>query len=559
MNRPLLVTACAVAALLPSAARAQHAMRPGMRMDMPQAKPKAKPANTPPVSRKAPRASPAKAKAQSHSVDPHAGHQMPMDTATGPRPAPGPQERSTSTPPPPSIPPSPAKAGAQSRRLDPHAQHTMPMDATTGPRPAPGKQEEEVIAPPADAMEGMAMPSAPATPHDPHAGHDMAGMSMLPFDGAYGEGSGTARNPGNAGQMLGEHLMLGDWGVMLHGYVWGTYTDQGGPRGANMAFVESMAMLSGTRDLGGGTRLQLRTMMSLEPLIGKSGYPNLFATGETADGVNPLIDRQHPHDLFMELSARVDVDAGKGSAFLYGGPVAEPALGPSAFMHRASATYEPMAPITHHWFDSTHIAYGVVTAGYAAPRWQIEASAFRGREPDQYRWAIERPSLDSWSVRATWTPSPAWALQASHGQLKSPEQLEAFRNERRTTASVQYAHGGVATLLAYSAKHKVPGRVLSAWLAEVNWDINRHDTLFARGESVANDELFPDPASPLHDAKFRVGKLEGGYAYRLPLVGPFDLALGGAVGVYAKPKALDQAYGTFPVSVSLFAKVSLAR
>ena len=544
MNRPVLVTACAVAAMLPSVARAQHAMMPGMKMDMPKPKPKSEPKTKPrptktrpaprPTSPHSPFPSPAKAAARSRSVDPHAQHTMPMDTTTGPRPAPGKAEGNAS--PPPSLSPSPAEAGAQSRNVDPHAQHTMPMDATTEPQPAPGKQEGQI-----------------------HAGHDMAGMTMLPFDGAYGEGSGTSRNPGNAGQMLGEHLMLGQWGVMLHGYLWGTYTDQGGPRGANMAFVESMAMLSGTRDLGTGARLQLRTMMSLEPLIGKAGYPNLFATGETADGVNPLIDRQHPHDLFMELSARVDVDAGKGSAFLYGGPVAEPALGPSAFMHRASATYEPMAPITHHWFDSTHIAYGVVTAGYATPHWQIETSAFRGREPDQYRWAIERPSLDSWSVRATWTPTPAWAVQASHGQLKSPEQLEAFRNERRTTASVQYAHGGVATLLAYSAKHKLPGRVLSAWLAEVNWDINRHDTLFARGESVANDELFPDPASPLHDVKFRVGKLEGGYAYRLPLAGPFDLALGGAVGVYAKPKALDQAYGVFPVSFSLFAKVSLAR
>ena len=410
---------------------------------------------------------------------------------------------------------------------------------------------------PADhAMPGTtSMPDMPGMP----SAHAMPGMSMLPMNGAYGEGSGTSRNPGNAGAMLGEHVMAGDWAVMLHGYVWGTYTDQGGPRGADMAFVESMAMLSAARDLGTGARLQLRSMMSLEPLIGAKGYPNLFATGETANGVTPLIDRQHPHDLFMELSARVDVDAGNGAAFLYGGPVAEPALGPSAFMHRASATYQPMAPITHHWFDSTHITYGVVTAGYATPRWQIEASAFRGREPNQYRWGIERPALDSWSVRATWTPSPAWALQASHGWLKSPEQLEPFRDEARTTASVQYAHGGVSTLLAYSAKHKLPGRVLSGWLGEVSWDIDQHDTLFARGESVANDELFADPRDPLHDRKFRVNKLEGGYAYRLPLVGPLDLALGGAVGIYAKPAALDRAYGKFPISLSVFAKISLAR
>ena len=390
----------------------------------------------------------------------------------------------------------------------------------------------------------------------PDSSSAIPSMSMSAADAPYGEGSGTSRNPGIGGAMHGLHIPAGQWMLMLHGYVWGIYTDQGGPRGDNQAFVTSMAMLSAERHFG-SARVQLRSMMSLEPLMGKRGYPNLFATGETANGIDQLIDRQHPHDLFMELSARVDVDAGRGSVFLYGGPVAEPALGPSAFMHRPSATYQPLSPITHHWFDSTHISYGVVTAGYAAPKWQIEASAFRGREPDQFRWNIERLALDSWSVRATWTPSPAWAVQVSHGRLKSPEQLEAFRDEARTTASVQYAHSGLSALLAFSNKHKLHGRALTAWLAEANWEIGRHHTLFARAENVANDELFPNPLDPLHDRKFRVSKLEGGYAYRMSLAGPVDLALGGTMGVYDKPAALDVAYGRFPLSFSLFAKVSL--
>jgi hypothetical protein len=299
-------------------------------------------------------------------------------------------------------------------------------------------------------------------------------------------------------------------------------------------------------------------MLSLEPLMGAKGYPNLFATGETADGITHLVDRQHPHDLFMELSARIAVDIGADtSLFLYGGPVAEPALGPSAFMHRASAQYEPLAPITHHWFDSTHISYGVVTGGVATPHFQIETSGFRGREPDQYRWDIETPKLDSWSVRATWTPSPAWAVQVSHGRIKSPEELEPDQDEARTTASVQYDQGGLSTTFAFSAKTKLPGRTLTAWLAEVNWDIDRHHTLFGRAENVANDELFPNPSDPLHDQAFRVSKFEGGYAYRMPLVGPFALALGGALAAYAKPAALDAAYGNAPVSYTLFAKLSL--
>ncbi|MEO5866795.1 MAG: hypothetical protein ABIS14_05720 [Sphingomonas sp.] len=383
----------------------------------------------------------------------------------------------------------------------------------------------------------------------------MAGMGNASV--AYGEGSGTSRVPGANGAMHGLHLATGAWMVMLHGYAWGVYTDQGGPRGGKDAFVQSMAMLQGVRDFG-GARLQLRSMLSLEPAMGPRGYHNLFATGETADGTNPLIDRQHPHDLFMELAARFDIDVAPGtSLFVYGGPVAEPALGPSAFMHRASATYLPESPITHHWFDSTHISYGVLTGGAATAHWQIEGSAFRGREPDQHRWNIEAPRLDSWSVRASWTPSPAWAAQISHGFIKSGEQLEPAINEHRTTASLSYAQDGFSATAGFAIKNKQPGRALTAFLAEANYEVGAHHTVFGRFENVANDELFPDPADPLHDRTFRISRLEGGYAYRLTLVGPIQAALGGAVGVYGKPAALDAAYGKFPVSFSLFAKVSL--
>ncbi|TPG39645.1 hypothetical protein EAH79_13110 [Sphingomonas koreensis] len=374
---------------------------------------------------------------------------------------------------------------------------------------------------------------------------------------AFATGSGTTRLPANEGMMSGLHVDTGGWMLMAHGYLWGAYTDQSGPRGDSDAFVESMAMLGGDRDLGDGLHLSLRSMLSLEPLMGARGYPNLFATGETANGA-PLVDRQHPHDLFMELSARLDVDVGAdASLFLYGGPVGEPALGPSAFMHRGSAAYEPLAPISHHWFDSTHITYGVVTAGWSEPKWQLEASAFRGREPDEYRWNIETPKLDSWSVRATWTPSPAWAIELSHGFLKSPEAQHPEADESRTIGSVQFANGALTTTLAASIKHPLPGRALSAFLAEANWDVTTHHTMFGRIENVANDELFPNPADPLHDRRFRVTRFEAGYAYRLPLAGPIGLALGGAIDAYSKPAGLDAAYGRAPIGYTLFAKLSL--
>lgn len=418
----------------------------------------------------------------------------------------------------------------------------------TAPDAAPGDSME---------MDGQTMDHGSmdhgAMDHDMQEGHDwqLAGQ-LLP----YATGSGTSRLPTFDSSMDGLHVMTGDWMLMAHGYVSSQYTDHSGPRGDDKAYVTSMTMLMAERQTGFG-KVQLRSMLSLEPLMSNRGYPNLFATGETAGGV-ALVDRQHPHDLFMELAARVDFRVGSGmTAYLYGGPVGEPALGPSAFMMRRSSRYNPEAPIAHHWFDSTHITYGVVTAGLSASRWQLETSAFRGAEPDEDRWDIETPRLDSWSVRATWTPSPRWAVQASYGQIHEPEALHPGEDEHRFTASAHYAdNGGFSAMAAFSSKDREPGKVLTAWLAEANWDLDEANTLFARAENVANDELFPNHDDPLHDVTFRVSKLQAGYARRIAF-DPFTLALGGSVNAYAKPDALDPVYGRNPWGYTLFARLSL--
>jgi hypothetical protein len=407
----------------------------------------------------------------------------------------------------------------------------------------------------------IAFPSAAFAQEHDHGqmGHAMNGdgeMDMaMPAPSGPSAGSGTSLLPANEG-MDGLHFPAGDWMVMAHGFVSTQYTDHSGPRGDDKFYATSMLMLTGERETGFG-RIQLKSMLSLEPAMDARGYPNLFATGETAGG-QPLVDRQHPHDLFMELAARVDFDiAANTRLFLYGGPVGEPALGPSAFMMRGSARYNPEPPITHHWFDSTHITYGVVTAGMANGTFQIEGSAFRGAEPDEHRWNIETPKLDSWSVRATLTPSPRWAIQASYGQIKQPEALHPGEDEHRFTASAHYDDGkGLSAMAAFSNKDRVPGASLTAWLAEANWNVDRRNTLFGRFENVANDELFPDHTDPLHDRTFRVSKFQIGYARRIPL-GPVELALGGSAALYAKPAALDAAYGSNPWGYTLFARFNL--
>lgn len=390
-----------------------------------------------------------------------------------------------------------------------------------------------------------------------HSNHDSMPMAMpISINEVYASfqtGSGTARLPGREPSMRGQHLMSGDWMFMIHGNASLQYTDHKGPRGDSKTYVTSMAMVTAERPTDWG-RVKFSAMTSLEPAMDAAGYPNLFATGETAGGL-PLVDRQHPHDLFMELAGRVDLNAGNGRVFLYGGPVGEPALGPSAFMHRGSAANNPEPPITHHWFDSTHITYGVVTLGYSASKWQIEASAFRGREPDERRWNIETPKLDSWSVRGTFNPSPNWSLQASYGELKEPEALHPGEDEQRFTTSVHYSSHSVSAMAAFSRKGH-DGDNHNAWLAEANWNLDPKNSLFSRIENVDNGELFPNPLDPLHDQHFTVTKLQAGYARHVPM-GPFELTLGGSANVYAKPAALDAAYGSNPWGYTLFMRISL--
>ena len=254
------------------------------------------------------------------------------------------------------------------------------------------------------------------------------------------EASGTSWQP-DSSVHVGAETMANDWMLMGHALLNGVYDSQQGPRGDTDAFLSGMLMGMADRRFDSGDTLQFRAMMSPEPLMGKSGYPLLLATGETANGVTPLIDRQHPHDLFMELSAAYShALSAKDSVFLYAGLPGEPAFGPPAFMHRQSILDSPEAPITHHWLDSTHISEGVVTSGYVHDNWKIEVSRFRGREPDQYRDDIEPGALDSTSARLSWNPTREWCLQTSWAYQVSPEQLEPLLNQNKVSASAIYTH-----------------------------------------------------------------------------------------------------------------------
>lgn len=398
-----------------------------------------------------------------------------------------------------------------------------------------------------------------AAPGGAHEHHPMEhAMEMRGSFGPYSmsrESSGTAWQP-DAAPHPGVHGMLGEWSTMTHGFVNLIYDDQGGPRGDTKTFSTSMLMVMAQRSAGGGT-VGLRGMVSLDPAMGKTGYPLLLQTGESANG-QPLIDRQHPHDLFMELSASYSRTlSANSSVFVYAGLPGEPALGPPAFMHRFSGEDNPEAPISHHWLDSTHITYGVVTLGYVLDRFKLEGSVFRGREPDENRYDIETGRLDSASVRLSFNPTREWALQVSRGHIKSPEESHADANVDRTTASAIYhrAFGSAQwqTTLAWGRNAPDHGEATSSYLLESAVRLARSHTLFGRAERADKNELFLDP-DPRAEQKYRVGKLTLGYLYDLPRDGHLRIGVGGLVSRYSLPGDLEPVYGD-PTSFMLFARV----
>ena len=391
------------------------------------------------------------------------------------------------------------------------------------------------------------------------AGPDPMGMS-----GMYGgydmtrEASGTSWQPDST-PMEGIHSVTGAWMTMLHGHADVVYDHQGGPRGNDQSFTTGMLMFMARRDITDGA-LGLRLMVSGDPPMGKSGYPLLFQTGETADGRTPLIDRQHPHNLLMEAAVTYSRSLSAGSsAFVYAGLAGEPALGPVAFMHRLSGQDNPEAPLTHHWLDSTHVSYGVVTAGYTWREFKLEASAFNGREPDQYRYDIEVRPLQSYAARLSYNPTSDWSLQASTGHLVSPEQLQPDVNERRTTASASYnAPVGQwwQTTLAWGRNSASAGHASAGWLLESAAQPVAGHTFFGRIERVAKDELFL-PGTAFYDDSFTINKLSLGYIHDFMRLQSINFGVGGSFSVYRFPGALDEVYGAHPTSFMLFVRARL--
>ncbi len=368
-------------------------------------------------------------------------------------------------------------------------------------------------------------------------------------------GSGTGWQPASVPEQ-DWMLMRGGWELMAHGVIFADYNQQGGPRGEGKAESVNWGMLMEEHKLGGGTML-LRQMFSAESLTSPHpGFPELFQTGETYHG-EPLVDHQHPHNVFAELSALYTLPLSeKVSWELYGGPSAEPALGPVVYLHRTSAAELPLAPLSHHLQDSTHTSFGVVTTGFTIERVKLEASAFNGREPNEERWSIQLAPLDSWAGRVSVAPGRDWAAQYSIGRLEHPEALEAG-SQWRQTASVEYNRrlkvGNWATSAVWGRVHKIADGVnLNGYLLESTLNFLRRNYGFTRLELVDKDELFPEAA--VHPA-YRIGAYTFGGVRDVVRNHAWQMGVGADVTLYSKPGALDAAYGRDPVSFQVFLRV----
>ena len=386
--------------------------------------------------------------------------------------------------------------------------------------------------------------------HEDHGQHGMQGrLNNWPMNK---EGSGTSLLPASSPMYMLHLGNSGGYDLSAMGFMTYNFTDAGGRRGESRFFSNSMLMLMGVKP-GEKETTGFSVMLSLDPLFnGRYGYPNLFQTGETAYG-EPLADFQHPHDLLVEVAGTYSREVAPGSrAFLYVAPVGEPALGGPTFMHRPSGVEIPEAPIGHHWFDATHISWGVVTVGLNAQTWQIEGSLFNGHEPDENRYSPDTLSLNSTAGRVTFTPTRDLAFNVAYGYLDEPESHDPGVNVHRLTAAALWNRGDFALGATFGRNIK-EGESTDSWLLEATY-AKGENTFFARWENVAKDELVGVP-----DGTYKINKFLLGGVREVSHFDGLDLGLGAYVGFYSFPSSLEPFYGSNPITAGVFFRLRPGR
>ena len=376
--------------------------------------------------------------------------------------------------------------------------------------------------------------------------------------------SGTTAEPNSSPSPM---LMKqkGTWLLMLHANVFLLDLQQSGARGADKFFSTNWSMGMAQRRAGPGV-FTARAMLSLEPAtVTGRRYPLLFEQGETAFG-KPIADGQHPHDFVMELAALYDLKLGERSLLsFYFAPVGDPAIGPAAYPHRASASENPTGTLGHHQQDSTHIADDVVTVGWAYGIARLEASGFHGREPNEYRWDIDQGKIDSWSTRLTLQPGKNWTGQYSYARIKSPEALFPNEDQGRMTASIMYnrpfADGNWASTILWGRTSSLSEHsTFNSYLLESTVRFHGGNYVWTRVETAdrSNELLIGENPLPPNFHEEPIGRVQAytfGYDHDIDVIPHLSSALGAQFTTYGVPDALRTIYGSHPIGVAVFLRL----
>ncbi len=381
-----------------------------------------------------------------------------------------------------------------------------------------------------------------------------AGMSLMEI------ASGTAVNPASWAMPM-VMTRLGSWNTMFMSNAFIVDTQQTGPRGGDKFYSSNYFMAAAEHRIGRGS-FQTELMLSLDPAtITDRRYPELFQTGETAYG-RPIADAQHPHNFIMSLGFHYAYQLGEDTTVdAYYAPVGDPALGPVAFPHRASAAELPEATLSHHLMDSTHLADQVVTVGISHAKVRLEASGFYGSEPGENRWTIAAGPINSWSTRFWFFPSKNWAAQVSMGRITHPEALEPG-DQVRTTASLSYSKpmpGGFwSSSFIWGRNHSTASQHdNNSYLVESVLPIQNKNFLTGRVELVDKDELFSANANSLTGLTFRVGAYTIGYTRDLGVFHDVETGIGANFTAYSLPNVIKPYYGDHPYGSNIFIRFRL--
>jgi hypothetical protein len=376
--------------------------------------------------------------------------------------------------------------------------------------------------------------------------------------------SGTSAEPNSTPTPM-LMTMKGEWMLMFHANAFILDTQQSSHRGGDKLFSTNWFMPMALRELGPG-QLTVRAMFSLEPAtITSERYPLLFQEGEMAYGV-PIADGQHPHDFFMEIAGLYDIHLGEHRLLsLYFAPIGDPAIGPTAYPHRASAFETPVGTLGHHQQDSTHIASDVITVGMTHGIVRVEASGFHGREPDEYRWNIDQGKIDSWSTRLTLQPGQNWSGQYSYARITSPEALFPTEDQERMTASLMYnkpfsngnwastAVWGRTRSLADSSKENSYLLESTLRFAKQNYAWTRLENAGRSNELLVGEHPLPPGFSEV--PLTHVQAYTFGYDREFRRIPHLASALGAQVTAYGVGQPLQPIYGSNPVGVSIFLRL----